>query len=389
MGEKSADIPKIPAKKVEAWSNGAQNPSLEHVLDGDVVDTDQSKSALRLQNDADDAWSLRAKAAVDSVTEKYRRQLGDQLVRLHEAGEIRFKHRALNMRSRIVSEGYEGTLADRHNDRLISPQFVQAVLRGDADFLKRLYKEAQEHGFFLFPYSVEEMYQRITAKYPTADGSDGTPQFIIRETGGTHPVPGNRYYVEGKTDKVYWAAESHIHLPALERNAAPVVELPKEGDEEHQAKFISYLQSNPSRVAVIEDVFCARNMSKTCLGSAAVNSSLRDIAGVNESRGEDHKISHVATAIATLRGVRLPSGKEIMLKDSITNERSTYMIDNFRSPVCERFILAYILRNRECPVVLDGDDPKNPHMIILDWYVRVGRLKQESKTNASTQRKPK
>ena len=351
-----------PDKTILEIISGLDEPPSE-IMSAEVIDTMLAKEALR-------------------VSEEDCKK--DALIKKLQAGaELRFR-KALDMGSKVHNEKRRATILKcRHNERLKGIIFVKCLedlSGGDSnrvsmarEALEELQKDIEENGVFLIEYDDELMEERLSpGRYSWRSDPEKKliPEYIVAESWGRHPDPDNPLH----TKKVV-AADCQIHLPLPKRDVLPVVEIPTDEDILRNSPFIEYLNANPYAVALIEDIVCQEEMGELRLASVAMSKALRHIMEANKNR-KRNRITHVATSIADLRGIRKPDGTEIMLKEDlglppICNERSLHLFSHFKSNYYTPFKTAFILKNRTVPIEFRGER----YEIILDWIVKASALK--------------
>lgn len=260
-------------------------------------------------------------------------------------------------------------LSERHNEHWISPAFIKAMIRlpelkadnkvEEINALLAPFREkAKGSGFFLMQYSDELMRQHLLS-----------PNYVIAEASGIHPDP-----VLGM--KKVKAADCQCALPdakSVADGCTPVIEMPDTaaGDTILEEDLVNRLRENPGCFAEVKDIVTSLSMGKLMLAGAARRCAFRHIVQeVNPQRGA-FPIEEVAASIAQIKGIELPDGTRLLLKDfqqnSIKNERSVDIHMNGTYPA----VLAFILKDRKVPVIMDGQ----MYYIIVSWLEYVHNIR--------------
>jgi hypothetical protein len=309
-----------------------------------------------------------------------------ELLKAANAGKAK---KALDMSVRLL-ECPESAhrLSERHNAALISHEYIELLklftTTGETQYeegLKEIRASAKKFGFFLFEDAEAFMAERLQKTEPSANQS----QFVIAEAFGRHPDSNNELHHEG-----LWSADCQIQIPADSESTIPVVQSPDEGsgDVVHNLVYADVVDEQPESVAIIEDIVCDRRMAHLQLASLAMSHSLEQVInGVNPKRL--HKLGYVAAEIASVTGVILPRGKEVTGhngeineqiyfdgKHQIFNGRSMHIFEQFDSPLCSEFKLAFQRKDEEHDIVMPDDDPENPHKLIVTWNVMIAELEK-------------
>ncbi len=313
----------------------------------------------------------------DLVRDEVKRaSLVKSLTRRSEAGGT-FEFRLLpqDMKSRVLNpnESNAKAMTQRHNSHLISAQFISLVdqiaqssdgnLREKYGDLQRL---AQWFGFFILPYSQENMYNRLDARYPS-----GFPEYAVTEGIANHPDPD--HWMHGKKMR---GADCHIHLPDIAPDAQPVNEPLQSTDEIIDTDWVkNVMEKEPHRIANVDDIQCIRDLSHLGLASHTLRAALDDILDrVNKDRPVGSEITYITAEIATLQGIVTPDGKEIRLVRDLQlpllhNGRSDYVFEHFCHDRWTPFTTACIRRNRLHPLILkDTKGQTYEYQIIADWW---------------------
>lgn len=305
--------------------------------------------------------------------------------------------RALDIKARLVTDpAYANILSERHNAALISQEYITLLKllteTGDKKYeeaLKCIRVKAKKFGFFLFKDGQAFMEERLQKTESRGGGS----HFVIAETYGRHPDPKSEWHETG-----LWAADCQIQIPGDTMAATSVVQSPDEGkgDVIHNRVFTDAVHEHPESVIIIEDIVCDMRLAHLELASLAMSHSLEEVIyGVNPQRL--HKLGHVAAEIAAVTGVILPKGKRIEDhnggvqericfdgKHQIFNGRSMRIFEQFDSPLCSEFELAFQRKDVEHDILMPGDDIGNPHKLVVTWNVMIAKLEDAESKRPST-----
>lgn len=311
---------------------------------------------------------------------------GERLQRMGKetAGKVR---EALDVRTELLREPAAAPfLAARHNSHVRSPQiaahaFALMSHQGNPQehraFFDGLRGDVRKHGVFVYPYTDEFERERIEAVY-----DDGSPRFVITETFARVDDPG----APGRP-ALSSCADAQFHVPRPDSRSQSVIALPRKRrgkrtpswrkDQIYDEDLVEEMRSMPYATAVLEDLASDRDVHKLGLAASAMNKGIQHIVHeLNPARG-DYPIRFIGAEIVSIQGFKMKgSGEVVRLQNDlqiapILNDRSMAVFDHFNSVDCEAFQTAWIRRGSLVPVEHDHIEH-----IIVDWHVKVARLKK-------------
>ncbi len=268
-------------------------------------------------------------------------------------------------------------LSRRHDVQLITSSLVfwcNKLLQNASDRdaivgMKQLRAQASAKGFFLIPYDLAFMDDRIRSQR-----DDGGRRFLIIESMARHPDPAH-----ARHSSVTPAADAQFQLPSARADAEHVIHLPCEGDEVQNPDLVEHFRKNPGIVASFEDLACDPDMFRLSCAKKAMLEGINYIRTIeNASRG-DVPIEYVVAEIASVQGVILEGGIEIRFQGDLNispfiNARSTEVFEHLHAPgICEAFSPLYIRRG-DC-VAVHGD-PLITH-VLVDWFGKSSEIVRE------------
>ncbi len=311
-------------------------------------------------------------------------QRASKRVALEQLKTIDDVRRALDVSTEIVTDPSAGRrLADRHNAHVrtvdIAEHAYEAMLsRGPGEhqeYFAWLRSHVKQHGLFVYPYTPDYEEGRIIARY-----NDDTPQYLIVESSGRHPDSAHgRHHMKAP------AADAQFHLAKPALDAPKVIEWPRPNrrrgrrrDQLFDEDLIEEMKSMPYSVAVLDDIASDPDMGHLRLAGTALNRGINEIVHTVNATRERHPIRFIAAEIVSVQGFKMKSGKNIRLQSDlqiapILNDRSVEVFAHFNSPDCESFETAWVRRDSLVPI-------EHPYVqgILVDWHVKVARLKQSS-----------
>lgn len=293
----------------------------------------------------------------------------------------------LEVKTNIVSDPSAAPfLAARHNSHIRSPEIAAHAYalmsrNGNPDehraFFDTLRGDVRTHGIFVYPYTDEFERERLEAVY-----DDGSPRYVIAETFARidDPKSPGRLTLSSCAD-----AQFHVPMPA-ERSQS-VIALPKRRrgrrtpawrkDQIYDEDLVEEMRSMPYATAILDDLASDRDVHKLGMAASAMNRGIQHIVHeLNPTRG-GYPIRFIGAEIVSIQGFKMKgSGEVVRLQNDlqiapILNDRSIAVFDHFNSVDCEAFQTAWIRRGSLVPV----DHPAIEH-IIVDWHVKVARLKK-------------
>lgn len=289
--------------------------------------------------------------------------------------------RALNIRTEIVTDVSDAPrLYNRHHVHVrlvdLATDLYQAYVKRDQDRTEAIAivedhrEQAQEAGIFLLDFPQTKFEDRILSRH-----SDGSPEYVIAESYGTHPDQDHPRH-----SLLLPAADAQFRTPEARRGAKRVFVKPMEekGDIIRRPELLKDLLEHPYSVAQAEDLAADPDMLRLQLASAAFDKGLMHMREViNPTRG-DYPIEHVVGEVVSVRGIRLKGQMNNILLDReipappILNGRSMTVLDHFKNPHVTHFETAWILADRKIPLV------NHPYVayLIANWYVLYAELKK-------------
>ncbi len=251
-------------------------------------------------------------------------------------------------------------LNDRHEAFYIAPAIVEACLQlsedknRNAQVLAKIRQQADELGYFLQKYNPPFELNRLES-----------PQYIIAESYGQHPDSKN-----ARGNEVLAASDCQCEIPLASNTAPFVIELPIEGDTVRDSGLVDHIKERPWSIGIVHDISTDAGMQRLKLAMEAQRASFAHIIHeINPTRGE-FPVEKIAAAIAQVRGIQCPDGKQILLssfgESAIMNQPSLATHLYQKNPPA----LAYELQHRRVPVEVDGVQ----YWIIVTWIVFVHSL---------------
>lgn len=293
----------------------------------------------------------------------------------------------LETRTDIVTDPSAATfLAARHNSHVRSPDIARHAYalmsrQGSAfnhrEFFDTLRGDVRKHGVFVYPYAEEFVRDRIEATY-----DDGSRRFLIVETFARINDPDSP-----RRATLSSCADAQFHVPRPGSPSQSVIALPRKRrgkrtpawrkDQIYDEDLVEEMRSMPYATAVLEDIASDRDVHKLGLAASAMNRGIRHIVHeLNPTRGA-YPIRFVGAEIVSIQGFKMKgSGQVVRLQNDlqiapILNDRSMAVFDHFNSVDCEAFQTAWIRRGSLVPV-----EHEHIEDIIVDWHVKVARLKK-------------
>ncbi len=283
--------------------------------------------------------------------------------------------------SRLRGREHAARLADRHNQLLISDQFIAALemLRGDPATVRRLidgmghnyslqlrleqalrvpsqapallaelFPLASEHGFFVSRYSEDYEAERL-----------GSDDMLITE--GSIPAAGRKDPVP--------IADCQIRIARTDATV-PIIDLPDQPtDHVYEMEQVRRLQDHPGEFAVMEDIACEQKYDKSGYAGVVRNwsfSHIRESINAERRAAGGPEIRQCGAAIAGLLGIVRPDGGRVLVSDVLTHAQ----ILNQRSVMAHersRFAgqLGYTLDNRLVPYQVGAEK----YQLLVRWFV--------------------